>query len=349
MKIIHCADLHLDSPLTTNLTQEKIKERKNEILNSFKRLVEFASENNVRVILIAGDLFDDNNVNRMTKEFVLNLIDRNKNIDFLYLSGNHDNNNFFSDLKLPDNLKIFGNSWSSFKYDNVNIVGQNINNDIMYSTLNLDKKDKNIVVLHGDINSEINIKKLKDKNIDYLALGHIHKYEEGKIDYRGNYVYSGCLEGRGFDECDEKGFVLIDTDNALSYKFVPFSLRKLHYYQIDLTDKKDWYKEVLVEVYDKLKDISSKDLIYIEFIGKFNEGLSKQIELLQTELNEKFYFVKIVDSSSLKVELKDYKNDISLKAEFIALVKNDETLSEEQKNKILEIGINALDEKENKN
>jgi DNA repair protein SbcD/Mre11 len=348
MKIIHCADLHLDSPLTTNLTQEKIKERKNEILNSFKRLVNFASENDVKVILIAGDLFDDNNVNRMTKEFVVNLIEKNKGIDFLYLSGNHDSNNFFNDLILPNNLKIFGNSWSSFKFGDVNIVGQNINNDVMYSTLNLDNKDKNIVVLHGDINSEINIKKLKDKNIDYLALGHIHKYEEGKIDYRGNYVYSGCLEGRGFDECDEKGFVLIDTDKTLSYKFIPFSLRQLHYYQIDLTDKKDWYKEVLVEVYDRLKDISSKDLIYIEFIGKFSEGLNKGIGLLQTELNEKFYFVKIVDSSILKVELKDYDNEISLKAEFITLVKNDETLSEEQKNKILEIGINALDEKENK-
>ena len=50
------------------------------------------------------------------------------------------------------------------------------------------------------------------KNIDYLALGHIHKYKQAELDQRGVYCYSGCLEGRGFDECGEKGFVLLDID-----------------------------------------------------------------------------------------------------------------------------------------
>ena len=35
MKLIHCADLHLDSSMTTHLTKEKAKERKAELLASF--------------------------------------------------------------------------------------------------------------------------------------------------------------------------------------------------------------------------------------------------------------------------------------------------------------------------
>jgi exonuclease SbcD len=47
----------------------------------------------------------------------------------------------------------------------------------------------------------ISLKELKNKAIDYLALGHIHSYKMEQLDSRGVYCYPGCLEGRGFDEC----------------------------------------------------------------------------------------------------------------------------------------------------
>ena len=67
MKIIHCADLHLDSQMTANLTKEQARERKREILRTFTRMVEYASKNDVRVILIAGDLFDTRSVSAMAR------------------------------------------------------------------------------------------------------------------------------------------------------------------------------------------------------------------------------------------------------------------------------------------
>ena len=42
MKIIHTADLHLDSSLSTHLTPLKAEERKKELLNTFERLITFA-------------------------------------------------------------------------------------------------------------------------------------------------------------------------------------------------------------------------------------------------------------------------------------------------------------------
>ena len=58
MKIIHCSDLHLDSKMETNLDKEKARERKNEILITFEKLISYAKENDVKIIIIAGDLFD---------------------------------------------------------------------------------------------------------------------------------------------------------------------------------------------------------------------------------------------------------------------------------------------------
>ena len=64
----------------------------------------------------------------------------------------------------------------------------------------------------------INLGELRNKSIDYLALGHVHSYEEGQLLPRGVYCYPGCLEGRGFDETGEHGFVLLDINEESAYQ-----------------------------------------------------------------------------------------------------------------------------------
>ena len=44
MRIIHCADIHLDSQMTANLDKVKAKERKHEILDTFLRMIKYAGE-----------------------------------------------------------------------------------------------------------------------------------------------------------------------------------------------------------------------------------------------------------------------------------------------------------------
>ena len=51
MKWIHCADLHLGSRVETNLTAEKARERKAQLLQTFGRMIDFAAENEVRAVL----------------------------------------------------------------------------------------------------------------------------------------------------------------------------------------------------------------------------------------------------------------------------------------------------------
>ena len=249
MKIIHCSDLHLDSKLEANLDKEKAKQRRDEILYSFQNMVNFANNNDVRIIIIAGDLFDKNKVSVKAKNIVRDTILANKNIDFIYLKGNHDEENFITD-ELPGNLKLFNkNEWNSYKYENVVISGIEFGKKDsyeIYKSLMLNQSDFNIVVLHGqesnyenkkDKTEIINLRELKNKNIDYLALGHIHKYKLEKLDNRGIYCYSGCLEGRGFDECGEKGFVLLNIENnKLETKFISNSIRTLEELEVDVSD-----------------------------------------------------------------------------------------------------------------
>ena len=85
MKLIHCADLHLDSKMNTHLGSQKAKERKTELLHTFTRMIDYAKDENVKQILIAGDLFDTRKVSATASNMVLELIQKNDDISFYYL------------------------------------------------------------------------------------------------------------------------------------------------------------------------------------------------------------------------------------------------------------------------
>lgn len=354
MKFIHCADIHLDSKMESNLSPLKAKERRNEILDTFERLVAFADENHVDGIIIAGDMFDTARVRNSTKERVINLIKKKPQIDFLYLNGNHDEKNFISLLAedKPDNLKVFGDKWTTFAYGNIKITGATLDkNNVanIYNTLSLNVTDFNIVVLHGQINAcnnsshngeYINLTQLKNKNIDYLALGHIHAFNKGELDKRGIYCYSGCLEGRGFDECGEKGFVLLEIDdNSLTTKFIPLAKRQLVELVFDISHDDNWF-DIEEKILAEAKLISQNNLLKITLKGKYTLKTEKQLNMLEQKL-ERFYFVKIKDESILTVTLDEIKNDVSLRGEFIRKVLASKLTDEEKEQTIL-VGLKAL-------
>ena len=346
MQIIHTADLHLDSRLETNLDPVKAKERKRELLLSFDNLINYAKNNNVEAILISGDLFDRPKISAKTREYILGIIEDAPMIQFLLIYGNHDFNMFQEHpMGLPSNLHIFKDKWETISFKNVDITGisgEGIS-PALYDNLCLNRSKKNIVMLHGDITNlnSIPLSMLKERNIDYLALGHLHKYQKGKLDDRGIWVYPGCLEGRGFDEEGPKGFVLLDiTDSSIESKFIPFSKRILHDIKVDITNCDPWV-EIRRNVTLKLTDIPQSDMIRIRLVGEYDLSLIKQNELLERSLNQQYYFARVSDESRLRINPKEYENDISLKGEFIRNVLASK-LSEDDKNRIIEYGIKAL-------
>ena len=356
MKIIHCADLHLDSKMESNLDKEKAKERKNEILITFEKMVEYAKQNDVKAIIIAGDMFDKKTISVKAKNIVRDAIFSNPEIDFIYLKGNHDTEGFLEEEEtVPKNLKLFNDlNWKQYEYDeNINISGIEFgtkNSYDIYNSLLLEKNKVNIVVLHGQESEQsskdkaeiINLKMLKNKNIDYLALGHIHTYKKENLDNRGIYCYSGCLEGRGFDECGDKGFVLLDIQNGkINSEFIPFAGRRFYEVNVDLTNI---YENSKIEkkIEEEIKDIPSNSLVKIVLVGERELGSDIDIDYFQKKFESKFYFLKIKDKQKIKIDYMKYKNDVSLKGEFIRLVLDQENLDDEEKNEVIIAGIKAL-------
>ncbi len=115
MKIIHCADIHLNFKMAANLTKETAKERKAELLHTLIHRVDYAVREEVQAVIIAGDLFDHNQINKTTRNAVYDQIKLHPWIEFYYLQGNHDSNSFLSDMEeIPENLKLFGKEWTTY-------------------------------------------------------------------------------------------------------------------------------------------------------------------------------------------------------------------------------------------
>ena len=362
MKIIHCADLHLDSKMESNLSKEKALQRKEELFKSFENLVTIqAKKNSAAAIIIAGDLFDTaKSFQKTVKKQVFHLIQSHPELMFLYLKGNHDSESFFEEQEnLPENLKFFSSDkWISYDLGKVCITGRELSSSVpesVYNELVLDSSKINIVVLHGEIVKStgkadapfINLAKLKNKYIDYLALGHIHSYECERLDKRGVYCYSGCLEGRGFDETGSKGYVLLDIDeenNSVSQRFVETSIRKLYSPEINISDLED-YSDILNKISSDIDSISSDSLVKVVLKGEVSENADIMTESFARQLESNFFFIKVENQTEIKIDYEKYRNDISLKGEFVRTVEA-QKLPEDKKARIIIAGLKALYGKE---
>jgi DNA repair exonuclease SbcCD nuclease subunit len=348
MRILHTSDIHLDSPLTSRLPADRVRERRRELLSGFGRMVEEAKEMGALAVIIAGDLFDSERVSRRAMDTALDIIESAPEVVFFYLQGNHEGDALsLSGRAIPLNLKTFGKDWTYYEAGSLTVVGRSEIREGMFESLDLPKDSTNIVVLHGELRDKsaypdaIGLGEAAGRNIDYMALGHYHSHSIKAIDDRGVAVYSGTPEGRGFDETGEKGYMIIDTTPRLKYSLRPFARRRLHTISIDLGGLVRT-AEILERAERALRTVPSTDIVRLELVGRYFPTLWKDLDSLTHAFENRFYYFEIKDCSRMAINPEDYKNDKSLKGEFIRTVTSDQSLDEQTKEKIIACGINAL-------
>ena len=359
IKMIHCADIHLDSSMHTHLNRGQAKERKGELMHTFLDMVRYAAEEQVTAILIAGDLFDTGKVSGTTRNLLLDCMRRNPEIGFYYLRGNHDADPFhFADGNLPENLHLFQKEWTTCTEADGSILISGLelngtNAPLLKAVPEKNPEQTHIVLLHGQISETeseegavIPLKSLRDKGIDYLALGHLHSYQTAPLDAEGTLCYPGCLEGRGFDECGEHGFVLLEIDTAqhiLDYRFIPFAKRRVCSLEADISGSRNT-AEILFRVEQTMlqSDCTEKDYVEVQLTGALDITCEKNLTYIEAAEKQKFYCFHVVDKTTLSLHTEDYRYDESLKGYFIRQVLEDGTLSPEEQTQIARIGLQAI-------
>ena len=368
MKIIHTADLHLDSKLKRHLDDRRAKERRDELLLTFQRLVEYGAHEGVEAILIAGDLFDAAKISATARNAVYYAVKNHPEMQFFYLRGNHDADGFLQDVKdrfeeLPENLKLFADTWTSYELcgkDGMGVVitGAEMNAENkgkLAASLLLDQAKRNIVTLHGqEVETAgkkdaeiIPLREYKNKGIDYLALGHIHAPKLEKLDARGVYAYAGCLEGRGFDECGPRGFYLLEVSvDTIKAQFVPFAKRVTYELSVDVS-KALVSDDVVACIRKEAKaaGITGEDLVKAVLVGETEMDAEFDLGYVVKALEEEFYFFKVKDQSRPKVDYERFALDASLKGEYVRRIREAVQageLTEEEASEMIRLGVRLL-------
>lgn len=339
MKIIHTADIHLDSPLV-GVKDSGV--RRHELLVALANLSEYADNNGVSAIIVAGDLFDDRFTTPQTVQSVAEII-RTGRADWFVLRGNHGGREPYDKLhELVSKIHYFADSWTSYNLGNVTICGRELGtNDVeQWGKLSLDASRYNIVVLHGDVDDDsyglIDKRTLAASGAKYVALGHRHAFCEHKF---GNVraCYSGVPESRGFDEPADTGFVEIDTDTN-KIRFVKQAIRSVITKSVDVTNINN---DIALEraISDAVGDVSLRNYLNIVFCGTTSGDL--HIETVAKQLlADKYFALRIKDETATRVDLQSIMNEVSLRGEFVklALAVKDEKLRDE----IVKLGLAAL-------
>ncbi len=348
MKILHTGDLHLDSVMGSNFDPDTASKRRGELLLTFGRMVEYAASIGVRVFLIAGDLFDTPHPSPSAEQYVMSQMDAHPEIDFLVLGGNHMGD--YAPANPPKNYFTFpARNIGYFRYDNVVIGGTE--NNAAYHELNLSPDDVNIMMLHGQLSdaitdlSLINLKFWQNANIDYLALGHVHRAEKNALDARGMWAYCGTPEGRGFDETGTKGFMLIEVNGKkLSSVFVPFAKRSVHIVTVDISRLFN-QRDIEAKVNELVADIPAQDIVRVVLRGVASPEMHKDLRQLHAMLEDRFFFVSVHDESNVSLRPENYELDKSLRGEFVRTVLAS-GLARADMERIIRCGIQALDGEE---
>ena len=200
MKFVHLADLHLDAKFDSLSSIDGLpQKRRLEQRKALKDVVEYIKENDIKLFLISGDLYEQNYIRKSGIEYVNKLFEEIPDTQIFIAPGNHDpyiKNSFYSTYTWSKNVHIFNENIEKIDFEDVHIYGFGFTDFYCKQSeieeIKVDEPDDiNILITHGSLDggsddlreyNPLRQSKLKQLDFDYIALGHIHKpyYNEEK-------------------------------------------------------------------------------------------------------------------------------------------------------------------------
>ena len=330
-KILHTADFHLDSAFTA-LPEEKARLRRQEARQLTDRLVDYANDHGVELLLLAGDLFDSDNLYGQTAQELADALGRFRGRVFI-APGNHD---FYAAhgpwgaAVWPENVHIFTSGRPSCVdvpelgcavWGAAFTAAEEADGSALTSVRCPDDGRTHLMVLHADLSAPdsryrpITPAQIGETGLSYLALGHTHAFSGVLHAGWTTFAYPGCPEGRGFDELGEKGFLFgeVGPDGA-DMAFVPFARRHYQILRADVTDAAP------LDAVERLLPLRTQEDIYrIILTGERTEDFS--LTALQSRLEDRFFQLELRDETRARRDLWARAGEGTLRGQFLAQLK----------------------------
>lgn len=257
IKILHTADLHLDSPLTSlALRDEELQARViTASRRSLEKMVDFCISESVAALLIAGDLYDRAERSAKTAAYLTLQMERLRGagVRVFYIKGNHDAENpITGEIDLPANVHVFDGRGGKVQLaPDVWIHGVSFRDkhapDSLLSKFGATEPGAvNIAMLHTsltgaaghDLYAPCAVADLVQMGFDYWALGHIHKRQVHAT--APLVVMPGNPQGRDIGEPGAKSATLLTIEaGEIVVEEVPTSSVEFRESSVSLTGLED--------------------------------------------------------------------------------------------------------------
>lgn len=354
IKILHTADLHLDSAFEA-LPAGKAAIRRAEQRELLSRLAELARSERADLVLLAGDIFDGGGTYFETgAEFVRCL--RDMSVPVFIAPGNHDPYDArspYAKLDIPQNVRIFTErdvECAELPELGVRVYGAAFTGstdgpDITNIRTERAEGTWNILCAHGEVGFDpVNEQVLSASGLDYAALGHIHKASGLRRSGGTWYSWPGCPEGRGFDETGEKHVYIVTLGSGCSVKPVCIAQRKYEILNVELKSG-----DAVSDVLAALPENTRSDVYRIVLRGEAAEP--PQPDAIISAVGERFFSLQMRDETRLKRDVWESAGEDNLRGRFLMRLKTafDEAKTDAEREKITQAarwGLAALDNHE---
>jgi DNA repair exonuclease SbcCD nuclease subunit len=230
---VHAADLHLDSPLRGLSRYEgaPVSEVRGATRRALENLVQLCLEENARLLLIAGDLYDGEWKDYSTGLFFSTQMARLREAGtrVVWIRGNHDaQSKLTRHLSLGDHCVELGpRRPQSYALEELGLVvhGQGFATAAVTEDLSENYPEPirgalNIGLLHTSLGGRpghapyapTDVRALRARGYDYWALGHVHQREV--VSTAPHIVFPGNLQGRHVRETGPKGASVVYVNDG---------------------------------------------------------------------------------------------------------------------------------------
>ena len=359
VKLLHVADLHLDSTFGSLPADKAVLRRKMQ-RRLLTRLRELVISSGVQLVLIAGDVFDSDFVYAETAETLTRELGAMR-VPVFISPGNHDPftvNSPYAKLELPENVRVFKRNsieCATLPQLGVRVFGAAFTDNHCAPLLGgftAPERDGyiNLMCIHGELAPDspynaITESQLAQSGMDYAALGHIHKGSGLKRAGRTYYAWPGCPEGRGFDECGDKSvYITTISDSGCDVEELRVAGGRYEELTVEPGDG-----DALTAILSALPENTQNDVYRIILRGECAEA--PDTASLTAALESRFFRISLTDRTVPRRDIWESASQDSLKGQLLLRLRAayDAALSDRERELIVRAarwGVAALERRE---
>lgn len=334
MKFVHIADLHVGQTFESasfggqfgTIKRQAIKE-------NLRKVIEFCNQQTVDFLLMAGDCIEADYAqigDWLDMRYLFEQLDKTR---VIMIAGNHDPTTLtqkaVQSIQWPDNVKIVEKAYEQLRFEQEDVTffctswqaknGASFDYEYLKERLNATTTTNNIGIFHGDIYNgdgymPLDRKWLLNSELDYIALGHIHK-----MDIIANKLaYPGSLEPLDFGETGNHGFIYGTLEaTGLNLQAVTQMIHPMKIHELDISGLTSMM-EILDAIKKAVERYQREDMLRLVLIGEMDEPFS----LLKATVNDDWNlwigslisYLEVVDKTIGTLDLEqiysEHKEDI---------------------------------------